>query len=91
MGVIVAWFQEINRICKEFNASYDEVVRIIETTGTEGDRGTGHDRPIVFPGYIGGHCVTPNIEKINKAYPSLLMEAVLKSNEQRKKELEGEQ
>jgi UDP-glucose 6-dehydrogenase len=87
LGVMIAWFQEVWRICGTLKADYNEVVGMIGSTETEGDRSFGHARPILFPGHISGHCVIPNIVKVNNAYPTKLLDSVLESNARRGKEL----
>ncbi|MEM3549552.1 MAG: hypothetical protein QXV01_00455 [Candidatus Bathyarchaeia archaeon] len=48
------------------------------------------DRPIMFPGVIGGHCLIPNAELLLKAYDSEFLRLILKSNEKRKDEMVDE-
>jgi hypothetical protein len=42
-----------------------------------------------FPGFIGGHCVIPNIKLLLQIAPSPALEAILDSNERRAYELES--
>ena len=42
-----------------------------------------------FPGFIGGHCVIPNIKLLLQIAPSNALEAILDSNERRANELES--
>ena len=82
-GLMMAWFQEINRMCEHFDASFDQVVDFVGSTGKEGKQA----RPIFHPGVIGGHCIIPNAEKLDSLYPSAFVEALLESNKKRAKEL----
>jgi len=45
------------------------------------------DRPVMFPGVIGGHCLIPNTELLLRAYDSEFLRLILKSNEKRKEEV----
>ena len=82
-GIMMSWFQEINRICEHFNARNEEVVEFIGSTEKEGKQA----RPVFHPGVIGGHCIIPNAEKLCAAYPSKFVEALLESNKKREQEL----
>jgi hypothetical protein len=48
------------------------------------------DRPVMFPGFIGGHCLIPNTELLLNAYDSEFLRLILKSNEKRKEEIKDE-
>ena len=84
-GLMMAWFQEINRICNNFGVQFDQVVEFVGSTEREGKQ----PRPIFHPGVIGGHCIIPNAQKLLDVYPSKFAEALLESNRAREKELEG--
>ena len=45
------------------------------------------DRPVMFPGVIGGHCLIPNTELLLKSYDSEFLRLILESNEKRKEEI----
>ena len=45
------------------------------------------DRPVMFPGVIGGHCLIPNVELLLESYDSEFLKLILKSNEKRKEEI----
>jgi UDP-glucose 6-dehydrogenase len=82
-GVMMSWFQEINRICRKFEAQYDQVVDFVGSTEREGKQ----PRPVFHPGVIGGHCIIPNAEKLLSVYPSKFAEALVESNRRRQQEL----
>jgi len=86
-GLMMSWFQEINRICGNFGASFDQVVDFIGSTEREGKQA----RPVFHPGVIGGHCIMPNAKKLFDSYPSEFVKAMLDSNELRAKEIKNEQ
>ena len=79
-GVMIAWAQEVERYCREVGASYDEVVSFYEEVK--------FFPPVkYFPGVIGGHCVMPNIAILRQQFPSGLLEAIVKSNTLKQKNL----
>jgi len=62
-GVLIAWAQEVERYCREVEASYDEVVSFYDEIK--------FFPPVkYFPGVIGGHCVMPNIDILLRKFPS---------------------
>ncbi|TRO46261.1 GDP-mannose dehydrogenase [Candidatus Bathyarchaeota archaeon] len=80
---MIACFQEMHRISKHFDGDFDEAVDFLEDTHR-----LRLDRPIMFPGFIGGHCLIPNTELLLKVYESEFLRLILKSNEKRKKEIQ---
>jgi UDP-N-acetyl-D-mannosaminuronate dehydrogenase len=82
---MIACFQEMHRISSHLDADFDSVVDFLEDT-----HHVRLDRPIMFPGVIGGHCLIPNVELLLKSYDSEFLHLILKSNEQRKKEIKDE-
>jgi len=79
---MVACFQEMQRISRHFGAEFDGVVDFIEDTHR-----VRFDRPVMFPGVIGGHCLIPNVELLLESYDSEFLKLILKSNEKRKQEI----
>jgi hypothetical protein len=47
------------------------------------------NKPIHFPGVIGGHCLIPNTELLLSVYDSKFLHLILESNEARKKEIKN--
>jgi UDP-N-acetyl-D-mannosaminuronate dehydrogenase len=82
---MIACFQEMHRISKHFKADFDEVVDFLEDTHR-----IRLDRPVMFPGVIGKHCIIPNLELLMKGYDSEFLHLILKSNEKRKEEVKDE-
>lgn len=82
-AVMIASWQELHRVAARYGAD----IRVVAEFIAEVHEVLG-DRPVYFPDYIGGHCLIPNTEILNKAYPSKLFEFVLESNEKRRKEVE---
>jgi len=79
---MITCFQEMHRISRNFGADFDNVVDFLEDTHR-----VRLDRPIVFPGIIGGHCLIPNVEMLLDSYDSAFLKLVLKSNEKRQREI----
>jgi UDP-N-acetyl-D-mannosaminuronate dehydrogenase len=79
---MIAFFQEMHRISKHFDANLEDIVSSI---------GEIHkmrlDRPVWFPGVIGGHCLIPNTELLLSVYDSEFLRLILESNEKRKEEI----
>ncbi|MGQ9507587.1 MAG: GDP-mannose dehydrogenase [Candidatus Bathycorpusculaceae bacterium] len=79
---MIVFFQEAHRISKFFNANFDEIVSVIEQIHR-----VRLDRPIWYPGVIGGHCLIPNTELLLGSYDSNFLRLILESNEKRKEEI----
>lgn len=82
---MIVCFQEMHRISRSFGADFDGVVDFLEDTHR-----VRLDRPVMFPGVIGGHCLIPNTELLLKSYDSEFLRLILKSNEKRKEEATDE-
>ncbi len=79
-GVIIAWAQEFNRFVERVGGNYDEAINFFEEVDFL-------PRQRYFPGFIGGHCVVPNINLLLKIDSAPLLEAVLESNQRRAEEI----
>jgi UDP-N-acetyl-D-mannosaminuronate dehydrogenase len=79
---MIACFQEMHRISRHFGGDFDEAADFLEDTHR-----LRLDRPVMFPGFIGGHCLIPNTELLLNAYDSEFLRLILKSNEKRKEEI----
>jgi hypothetical protein len=82
-GVIIAWAQEFNRYVQRAGGDYEEATEFFEEVGFL-------PRQRYFPGFIGGHCVIPNINLLLQIDSAPLLEAVLESNARRATELKEE-
>ncbi len=80
---MIAFFQEIHRISSKFGTDFEQIVDFLEDTHE-----VRFDRPIHFPGVIGGHCLISNAVLLSKSYDTEFIKLILKSNEKRKKEME---
>ncbi|HUA33209.1 MAG TPA: hypothetical protein VMA09_06365 [Candidatus Binataceae bacterium] len=81
-GVLIAYAQELNRYCEKVGGDYYELTNFF-------DEIEFLPRVRYFPGFIGGHCVIPNINLMLKVAPSPILQAVLDSNERRAAEVAG--
>jgi len=79
---MIACFQEMHRISKALDVDFNETVDFLEDTHR-----LRFDRPVMFPGVIGGHCLIPNTELLLDCYDSEFLRLILKSNEKRKEEI----
>lgn len=80
-GVLVGWAQEMDRFAASVAADYWETVRFFEEVG--------FFPPVSFePGHIGGHCVMPNLELLERVRRSPFVDALRASNAQRAREWE---
>lgn len=80
-GVLVGWAQEMDRFAASVTADYWETVRFFEEVG--------FFPPVSFePGYIGGHCVMPNLDLLEQVRSSPFIDALRQSNAHRAREWE---
>jgi UDP-N-acetyl-D-mannosaminuronate dehydrogenase len=79
---MIACFQEMHRISRRFGADFDQVTDFLED-----DHRVRFDRPIHFPGVIGGHCLIPNAKLLLESYDSEFIRLILRSNDKRKEEI----
>lgn len=92
-GLCIAWHQEMERICRKFNADFEQAVTRFNESYNEGCKVTNPSavRPVLYPGFIGGHCVMPNVKILKKVIESDFLKAIEKSNELKKKETEEQE
>jgi UDP-N-acetyl-D-mannosaminuronate dehydrogenase len=81
---MITCFQEMHRIARAFDADFNDTVDFLEDTHRQ-----RLDRPIMFPGFIGGHCLIPNTELLLKSYDSDMLRLILESNEKRNDEMKN--
>ncbi len=78
-GVLLAWAQEMDRFAASTGADYVEMVRFFDEID--------FFPPVSFePGYIGGHCVMPNLDLLERVRRSPFIEAVRQSNDECRRE-----
>jgi len=72
-AIMIAWAQELERLCDRIGVGYDEVASIYDEID--------FFPPVkYFPGVIGGHCVLPNIEILKRVEDSPVLQAIRWSN-----------
>lgn len=74
-GLLIAWAQQMERWADALGLDYDEVVSFYEEIPFLPQR--------LFPGVIGGHCVMPNIEILDRLERVPLLDAIRSSNAQK--------
>jgi UDP-N-acetyl-D-mannosaminuronate dehydrogenase len=81
-GVLVAWAQEMDRFAEAADADYWETIDFFDEID--------FFPPVGFqPGYIGGHCVMPNLELLEQVRRSPFIDAMRESNRCRAREWQG--
>jgi len=73
-GLLIAWAQEVERYCNQFEVDYDQVASFYEEVQFL-------PPAKYFPGVIGGHCVMPNIAILKQTFDSDLLDTIVRSNE----------
>ncbi|HEY5053244.1 MAG TPA: hypothetical protein VII45_07520 [Solirubrobacterales bacterium] len=78
-GVLVAWAQEMDRFAEAVDADYWETIDFFAEID--------FFPPVGFqPGYIGGHCVMPNLELLEQLRRSPFIDVMRESNRRRARE-----
>jgi UDP-N-acetyl-D-mannosaminuronate dehydrogenase len=78
-GVLVAWAQEMDRFAEAADADYWETTDFLQEID--------FFPPVAFqPGYIGGHCVMPNLELLQQVRRSPFIDVIRESNSRRASE-----
>jgi UDP-glucose 6-dehydrogenase len=78
-GVLIGYAQELNRYSERLGVDYSETTGFFEEIDFL-------PQARYYPGFIGGHCVIPNIKLLKQIYESELLNAVLSSNDKRAEE-----
>ena len=80
---MIVFFQKMNRLTRKYSEvnpdlkiSFDETVDFIEDTHRQ-----RHDRPVMYPGVIGGHCLLPNSKLMLGELEPEMLEFIMESNE----------
>jgi UDP-glucose/GDP-mannose dehydrogenase family, central domain len=81
-GVLVAWAQEMDRFADSVAVDYWETLAFFEEIDFLPHVG-------FEPGFIGGHCVMPNLALLEQLRQSPFIDAMRASNDQRAREWEG--
>lgn len=88
-ALCIAWHQEMERFCKKYDVNFQEAVTRFNKTYNEGYKDSKPHviRPVLTPGFIGGHCLMPNIDLVKKSVDSLFLKAIEESNDKKKKSI----
>jgi UDP-N-acetyl-D-mannosaminuronate dehydrogenase len=82
---MIVCFQEMHRISRHYGADFDDVVDMLEDIHR-----LRLNKPLHYPGVIGGHCLIPNTELLLSVYDSEFLRLILESNEKRRKEIKDQ-
>ena len=78
-GVLVAWAQEMDRFAEAVDADYWETIDFFHEID--------YLPPVDFqPGFIGGHCIMPNLELLEQVRRSQFIDVMRESNARRARE-----
>jgi len=69
-ALLIAWFQEIRRLCLKYNLNESEIKHFFLTNTVESNY--QHMRPILYPSKIGGHCLIPNLKLLEEFSPEFV-------------------
>ena len=79
-GVQIAFAQDLDRYARRVGADYEQAIDFFEEVPFL-------PRTRYFPGFIGGHCVIPNIQLLRRIAGSAMLDAILESNAARAQEV----
>ena len=79
LGLLVGWAQEVERMASQCDATFDDVNAFIKEIA--------YLPTNTFPGFIGGHCVMPNIALLQQRFSSRFLDAIVDSNEQKERDM----
>jgi UDP-N-acetyl-D-mannosaminuronate dehydrogenase len=82
-GLLIAFAQELNRYAERVGGTYPDATKLFDEVDFL-------PNCRFFPGFIGGHCVIPNVHLLLELAPSPLFQAILESNVRRTIEFEVE-
>jgi len=104
-ALLIAFHQEVERWCDAYGVNYEDIVTMATRTYNEGYDAVKEPqfrRPLIFPGFIGGHCLMPNVSTLRTMLKelyhinadadkaevpmSLFLEAIVDSNERKGEE-----
>lgn len=83
-GVILGWNQEMRRIARKHHICFRDVAAFLETNTTESE--FRFPVPVYDGQPIGGHCIIPGIQLLQRKFKSKFLESTLESDEKRQKE-----
>lgn len=84
-ALCIAWHQEMERFCKKYKINFDETVTAFNKTYNDGYKNSKPNviRPVLTPGFIGGHCLMPNIKLLKTFLKSPFLDLIEESNKKK--------
>lgn len=86
---MIVFFQKMSQLARKYSAAntdlkidFDETVDFIEDTHRQ-----RHDRPVMFPDVIGGHCLLPNSKLMLGEFEPEMLNFIMESNEMQLEEM----
>ncbi|TAM82213.1 MAG: hypothetical protein EPN47_09725 [Acidobacteria bacterium] len=79
LGILIGWAQDVERIASGYGGTFEDVNAFVEEIDFLPSW--------TFPGVIGGHCVMPNIAILRSLLESDFLDAVVKSNAAKEREI----
>jgi len=81
-GLCIAWCGEMKKVCDKLGIDFEKTVKDMNETYNQGYTKLGKKhfvRPVLYPPEkgIGGHCVIPNAQILNKFFKSKAVDLVL--------------
>jgi UDP-N-acetyl-D-mannosaminuronate dehydrogenase len=90
---MIVFFQKMQQLANKYNSStpdlkieFNETVDFIEDTHRQ-----RHDRPVMFPDAIGGHCLLPNSKLLLEDLEPEMLKFITESNQTQIKEMKDPQ
>jgi UDP-N-acetyl-D-mannosaminuronate dehydrogenase len=90
---MIVFFQKMDRLARKYASvnpdgkiDFDETVEFIEDTHR-----VRHDRPVMFPDVIGGHCLLSNSKLLLEEFEPEMLNMIMESNAQRIEEMKNPQ
>lgn len=83
-GIILGWNQEMRRIARKHCLSFRDITAFLETNTTESE--FRFPVPVYDGQPIGGHCVIPGMQLLQRKFKSKFLESTLESNKRRETE-----
>lgn len=74
-GLLVGWYQDLERIANNFDLDLNEIIRFYANVQNAGK----WPRPILWVGSIGGHCIIPNARMLLQRYDSNFVGDIIRS------------
>jgi len=74
-ALLIAWAQELERIAQALEVDREDLLELTKDVPYL-------PRYVFEPGRIGEHCLIPNIELLQQVHDGVLLDAIIKSNEQ---------